>query len=425
MAKFIIEGPNLLSGEIEVRGSKNTALKIFAASILFQNSIGVQNVPLIDDIFKTTELLKKLGSDISKTGERSFLIDGGRINSFGLDEEIAKHFRASIVFAGPLLARFGKAVFPYPGGCVIGKRPIDFFLDGFSRLGVKISESGRNFYLSAKELKGAEIIFPQSSVTATETLLLAAIGAKGKTVLKNAAMEPEIKALAQFLKGAGAKIEGAGTPTLVIKGLGGSFKGFKTQKNFKFAIPPDRIEAGTFAILGALAAKKLIVKNVIAGELANLFWHLEKMGIDLKIGKNYIAISRPKKILCVNLKTSPYPGFPTDLQPSFAVLLTQAKGESLVFETVFEGRLNYVSDLNKIGGDIIQCDPHRIIVNGPTRFYASESQSLDLRSGLAIVLASLIAKGRSVIHNISHIDRGYEKIEERLQKIGAKIKREE
>lgn len=420
MDKFITEGPAVLNGEIEVNGSKNAALKIFAASLLFEKPVLIKNAPLIDDIFKTVSLLEKLGARVERKGERNFSVFPAQINSSRLDKDIANHFRASIVFSGPLMARFGEAEFPYPGGCVIGKRPIDFFLDGFEKMGIRISQAGSLFRLKAKNLKGAEIVFPYPSVTATETMLLAAVGAKGKTVIRNAALEPEIASLIGFLNQSGAKIKTVSASTLIVEGA-------KNLKNLKpprfFNIPPDRIEAGTFAVLGALASNGLRIKNIVKEELANILRHLEKAGVPFKLTGNALVVSRPKKIKPLNLKTSPYPGFPTDLQPAFTVLLTQASGVSSVFETVFEGRLNYIFDLNKMGANIIPCDPHRIIVNGKTPLHGKEIQGMDLRSGLAFVIAGLIAKGKSTISNVSHIDRGYEKIEERLQKIGGRIQR--
>lgn len=425
MAKFVIDGKNPLEGEIEVRGSKNTVLKVFASSILFNKPILVENAPLVSDVFKIGDLIKGLGGKIEKQGERAFKIFGDKTNSFKLDKEISKHLRSSIVLLGPLLARFKKAHFVYPGGCVIGKRPIDFFLEGFSKMGAKIKNSGDSFELEAKELKGAEIFFRERSVTATEALMMAAIGAKGKTILRNAAQEPEIKHLADFLAGLGARIKGTGTSVIEIDGFGDKiFKGLNPEKEkCRFVTPSDRIEAGSLAVLGALLGKNFTIKKIIPEELSSVLACFDQIGIKYELGNDWLRISKADKISGLNLKTEPYPGFPTDLQPIFTILLTQAEGESLVFETVFEGRLEYISDLNRMGAKIIPCDPHRIIVNGPTPLKGREVESPDLRAGLAFTIAALIAEGKSVIHNIEYIDRGYEKIEERLQKIGAKIKR--
>lgn len=425
MAKFIIEGENQLEGEIEVRGSKNTVLKVLASSLLFNKPILIENAPLVADFFKVTSLIEKLGGRVERESERTFKIFGNKIDSFKLDEETSKHLRSSIVLAGPLLARFKKVDFVFPGGCVIGKRPIDFFLEGFSKLGARIKEEEDYFRLEAEELKGAEIFFREKSVTATETLMMTALGAKGKTILKNAAMEPEVKYLADFLVKSGAKIKGAGTPIIEIMGLEEKvFKGLNPRENdCKFIVPSDRIEAGSLVILGALLGKNLKIKKVIPEEILNLLSNLDQAGIKYKLGRDWLEISKTNKILPLNLKTQPYPGFPTDLQPIFTVLLTQAGGESLVFETVFDGRLEYINDLNRMGARIILCDPHRTIVSGPTPLKNREMESPDLRAGLAFATAALIAEGKSIINNIDYIDRGYEKIEERLQKIGAKIKR--
>ncbi|OGZ32125.1 MAG: UDP-N-acetylglucosamine 1-carboxyvinyltransferase [Candidatus Niyogibacteria bacterium RIFCSPLOWO2_12_FULL_41_13] len=425
MAKFALSGKNPLQGEIEVRGSKNAVLKVFASSILFNKPILVKNAPLVSDVFKMGDLIKGLGGKIERQGERTFKIFGNKTDSFSLDKEISKHLRSSIVLLGPLLARFKKVNFVYPGGCVIGKRPIDFFLNGFSKMGAKIKENGESFAMSTKELKGAEIFFRERSVTATEALMMAAVSAKGKTILRNAAQEPEVKHLADFLADSGARIKGAGTSVIEIEGFGDKiFKGLNPREEKReFMTPSDRIEAGSFAVLGALLGKNLVIRKIIPEELSSVLACFDQIGIRYELGKNWLRISKADKIAGLNLKTEPYPGFPTDLQPIFAVLLTQAKGESLIFETVFEGRLEYINELNRMGAKIMLCDPHRIIINGPTSLKGREMESPDLRAGLAFTLSALIAEGKSVIHNIEHIDRGYEKIDERLQKIGAKIKR--
>lgn len=425
MSKFIVEGGGNLRGEIEVRGSKNTVLKVLASALLFNRPIIIENTPLVSDFFKMADLINSLGGKVERTGERTFAIYGNKVNSYSLNKDISKRLRASIVLAGPLLAKFKKANFVFPGGCIIGKRPIDFFLDGFSKMGAKVKESDDYFQLEAKEFKGAEIFLPEKSVTATETFMMAAVGAKGKTIIRNAAQEPEIKHLADFLIGAGAKIKGAGTSDIEIFGSKNNiFKGLNPkERNCKFVVPSDRIEAGSFAILGALLGKDLIIRKININEILSLLAYFEKAGINYEKGKDWLKISKAKKIRPLNLKTGPYPGFPTDLQAIFTVLLTQARGESMVFETIFDGRLEYINDLNRMGAKIVICDPHRAIVNGRTPLVGREMESPDLRAGLAFTTAALIAKGRSVIHNVEYIDRGYEKIEERLRKIGAKIKR--
>lgn len=415
--KFLIKGGNELKGEIEVSGAKNAALKAFAASILFDDPVVLKNVPEIEDIARCKELLGFMGGKTEKIGKKEFRIFSNLINSDTLEPKISKSMRASIVFAGPMLAKFGRVKFPHPGGCVIGERPIDVFLDGFEKLGAKISRENETYILEAKKLKGAEIIFKKVSVTATETLMMASVLAEGKTVLYNAALEPEIPALADFLNSCGAKIKGAGSYNIQITGV----------KKLKFKSPfitiPDRIETGSFAILAAILGKEVKITNCNPEHLLVFLEHLKDAGAAVEKGKNFLKISAPKKLNNVDAKTREYPGFPTDLQAPFSVLLTQAEGRSTITENIFEGRLNYIEDLNRMGAKIIPCDTHRIIIEGKTALRGKEMESPDLRAGLAFVLAALCAKGESIINGVYKIDRGYERIEERLKKLGADIKR--
>ncbi|MDP3725066.1 MAG: UDP-N-acetylglucosamine 1-carboxyvinyltransferase [Nanoarchaeota archaeon] len=419
MAYFIVQGGKKLKGSIKVNGAKNGALKSLAASLLFKDEIKITNVPRIEDVFRAEELLRKLGCEVAqKNGVVT--VNPEKIKTASLDPEIAKRFRASIVFIGPLLARKGNASFPHPGGCVIGKRPIDLFLEGWRAMGSKIEETKNGYTLSAPRLMGCDFTFRNISVTGTETLMMTATLAKGKTILRNAASEPEISALAKFLNMCGAKIKGAGTHAIEIQGTGGrplEAKG-KTMQTI-----PDRIEAGSFLALGALLGDPLRITNCDPEHLEVPIQTLKAMGVPLKKGESWIEVSSPKKLKSVDIKTREYPGFPTDLQSLFALLLTQAEGESLVHETVFEGRLNYAEDLNRMGAKITVCDLTRALVRGKTPLRAREIESPDIRAGLAFLGAALIAKGESRINNIYQIDRGYERIEERLNKLGAEITR--
>ncbi len=414
---FVVQGGKKLSGEIEVMGAKNAVLKAFAASLLFNEPIFIKNCPLIEDVKRMIEVLELMGAKVLSEGKRNFKISGNLANSYVLNPQISKAMRASVVLTGPVLARFKKVVFPHPGGCVIGERPIDVFLQGFEKLGAVIKEEDGNYILEAKKLKGAEIIFKKVSVTATETLMMAAILAEGKTILYNAACEPEIPALAEFLNLSGARIKGAGTYKMEITGV----KKLKFKKSY--VIIPDRIETGSFAILAALLGKEIKIKNCEPNHLLVFLEYIKSVGADVMKGKNYLQISAPKKLISIDVKTKEYPGFPTDLQAPFTTLLTQARGKSIVSETVFEGRLNYIEDLNRMGANIIQCDPQRVIVHGPSSLRGREMESPDIRAGLGFLLAALCARGESTIHGIYKIDRGYEKIEERLQKLGANIRR--
>lgn len=418
MAEFGIKGGKRLHGTIEVRGAKNLALKALAASLLFSNKIRLKNLPLIEDVFRMCELLEELGVRVKKRG-RDFELQPGEFLGARLKEDVATKLRASIVLSGPLLARMKKAIFPHPGGDVIGKRPIDIFLEGFRAFGAKVRANSNGYEIRAKKLRGIDFTFRQISVTATETLLMTAILAEGRTILRNAALEPEIPALADFLNKSGAKIKGAGTPTIEIGGTGGRL--LKARQAFKMM--PDRVDAGTFLILGAALGRNLRIKNCNPEHLDTLVAILCSSGVKIRRGKDWLKVSRPGKIKSTDVKTQEYPGFFTDLQPPFTVLMTQAEGQSMIFETIYEGRLNYIETLNRMGAMITPCDPHRILVSGPTRLQGREIEAPDIRAGLAFIIAALIAKGESRIKNVYQIDRGYEKIEERLVKVGADIRR--
>ncbi|MBU4087069.1 MAG: UDP-N-acetylglucosamine 1-carboxyvinyltransferase [Nanoarchaeota archaeon] len=419
-AKFFIkglEGQRTLSGKIPVRGAKNSVLKAFAASLLFDDGIRVDNVPFIQDIDSMAKLLRHLGVEVNQTGERSFFLKPPASISTDLSDEIAKSFRSSIVLSGPILAKEGKVSFPHPGGCVIGERPIDIFLESFEKMGAKTRKEGEKYVITANKLRGAEIVFKTPSVTATETLMMTGVLTPGTTILHNVACEPEIVALAEFLNDGGAQITGAGTHTIVVKGV----KSLKTKKPFQ--TPPDRIETGSFAILAGICGKDVEIIDCQPEYLKVFLRTLRNIGVNIKETKASLRIQAPEKLRAIDVKTREYPGIPTDLQSPLAVLMTQAEGRSFIFETVFEGRLNWLNELVRMGADITICDPYRAIVSGPTPLRGRELESPDLRAGLAFIIAGLIAKGDSILHNISNIDRGYEKVEDRLAEVGADIKR--
>ncbi len=419
--KFLIQGLDgrrSLSGKIEINGAKNAALKIFAASLLFSEDVFLENIPLIEDITRMSELLRHLGVKIEQAGERSSRLRTPRIIGTDLSDDIAKSLRSSIVLSGPILAREGRVSFPHPGGCVIGERPIDIFLDSFEKMGAKIDIDDGKYIISAEKLHGAEIIFKIPSVTATETLIMAAALIPGTTILHNAACEPEIPILADFLNDGGADIKGAGTHTIIINGASGPLRSKQPYQT-----PPDRIEAGSFAILAAVCGKDIEIENCEPRHLKVLLEALRNAGVEINESENSIRVKPARELKAVNIKTHEYPGIPTDLQSPLAVLMTQAAGKSFIFETVFEGRLNWLNDLARMGADIMICDPHRAIISGPTALRGREMESPDLRAGLAFIIASLVAKGESIIHNVYNIDRGYERIEEKLSQIGADIKR--
>ncbi len=416
MERFVIRGGRPLKGTIRVKGAKNAALKLLAASLLADEPWTISNVPQIEDVFRLIELIKGVGAEVESNKRESYQIKAKDIQETYLEQGIAQKLKGSILMAAPLLARRGRVVLPHPGGCVIGQRPRDIFLDGFEAFDVRVKENRSGYHLTTKQLKGTKFVFPIISVTATEAMILTAVLAKGKTILKNAACEPEIVALAQFLNKCGAKIKGAGTPFIEIKGV-------KSLAGGRCQVIPDRIEAGSFVILGVATNSPIKVIGLVPEHLEVLWFLLKKARANFEIGKDFVIVKPSFNLKSVNLKTHEYPGFATDLQAPFTVLATQAKGVSLIHETIFEGRLFYTDLLNQMGAKITMADPHRVIVQGPTKLYARHLISPDIRAGIALIIAALIAQGKSVIENIYQIDRGYEKIEERLQRLGADIKR--
>lgn len=412
--RFVINGGKKLKGEIEVKGAKNAALKIFAASILTSGTVKIKNVPEVEDIVRISELLKDLGIEVIHPKNGEYHVTAAKIKTSIINPEIAKKLRASIVLTASLLARTGKVKFPHPGGCVIGERPIDVFLDGYKALRAKINYRN-NLYSITGKLTGAKFVFSNISVTGTEAMLMAASLAKGETILKNCACEPEIESLANFLNSCGAKIQGAGTPFITVDGV-------ESLNGAEYETIPDRIEAGTFAILAATTKSNILIKNCEPEHLDSLWNVLRNIGVRLKIDKKTVEVI-PSQLKTVNIKTHEYPGFPTDLQAPICVLLTQAEGQGLVHETIFEGRLFWLDELKRMGANVSMHDPHRISIQGPTKLRARDIESPDLRAGMAYLIAALTAKGKSTINNIYQIDRGYEKIEKRLIKIGADIKR--
>lgn len=430
--RFVIEGlagEKTLSGMVSIHGAKNAVLPAMASALLFEDALTIDNIPKIEDVKRLTELLQGFGAEVREGGGRSLTIDAKSVAKTEFDRAVAKRLRASIILTGPLLARYGEATFPYPGGCVLGQRPIDLFVNGFRAMGADIHEEkdGEDdiFRLSApnKKLHGADIFFSLVSVTATETFMLAGVLAEGKTILRNSAMEPEIESIANFLNSCGAKITGAGTPTITIEGGGLLSAGEKVYHTL-----PDRIEAGSFLILGALTARDLTIEGCVPEHLDALINLLELSGVPITRGKDFLQISNNTQPSStwqgVNVKTHEYPGFATDLQAPMVVYLTQVSGESTVFETIFEARLNYVEDLVKMGANITMWNPNKISIKGATQLKDRELEGPDIRAGLAYVIAGLVARGTSTIDNIYYIDRGYECLEERLQKLGANIRRE-
>ncbi|MCX6794526.1 MAG: UDP-N-acetylglucosamine 1-carboxyvinyltransferase [Candidatus Falkowbacteria bacterium] len=418
MPKFIITGGNKLNGEIIVSGAKNAALKIIPAAILSPETITINNIPDIEDIGKSFDLLADLGAEITHNGSQA-TINTKNISKTELSSKLADKFRTSVMFVGPLLARFGEVKFPHPGGCVIGagSRPIDLFLEGFRVFGATVEEeSGKYYRVSAKKLKPANYFFSCISVTATESLMMTACLIPGKSVLGNCAMEPEIEALADYLNSQGAKISGAGTPTIIIEGV-------EALKAGVFDIIPDRIETGSFAIMAAATGSEIKIIKCNPAHILSLLTIFDKIGVKYEKGDDWLLMKPSKNILSYDIKTHEYPGFPTDLQSPYAVLMTQARGNSLIQETIYDRRLLWTDMLSQMGASIIMCDPHRVVIAGPTRLFGKRLISPDIRAGIALVIAALIAAGTTEIDNIYQIDRGYEKLDARLRKLGADIQR--
>jgi len=419
MAKFIIQGGQKLSGEIKVGGAKNNAQVMIPAALLSEQTMILKNVPKIDGVEKSIELMENLGAKVNYSGD-VLEINTKDISKTELERKMADKFRTSVMFVGPMLARFGEVKFPHPGGCVIGAagRPIDLFLEGFKKMGAEINEGEDFYHIKAKKLQACDYFFSTVSVTGTQSLMMTATLAKGTSIIRNCAMEPEVVALAEYLIEQGAKIKGVGTPTMKIEGvekLGAS----------KVSVIPDRIETGSFALMAAATKSELKISNCNPDHILSLLIVFEKIGVPFVKGKDWLLIKPAKKIKAMNIKTHEYPGFSTDLQSPYVVLMTQAEGKSLIQESIYDRRLIWTDMLSQMGADITMCDPHRVVVYGPNKLFGKKLISPDIRAGIALIIAALLAQEETQIDNIYQIDRGYEALDERLRAIGADIKREE
>jgi len=416
MAKFRIKGGISLSGDITVSGAKNAALKMISASLLTDEEVVLTNVPDIDDIRTLLLILEKLGASVDFS-DHKVTICCAKVQSSEPDYQLVKHMRGSVVIVGPLLARFGSATIPQPGGCLIGSRPIDTHINAFRQLNVEINQEKDLYKFSTTKLSGNTIVLDEMSVTATENALMAAVLAKGNTEIRLAASEPEIEDLSTMLTTMGAKIKGAGSNTISVQGVS-KLRGAQHQ------VIPDRVEVGTFAIAAAVSRGDVKIHNVIPQHLDSLLHVLHQLNVSHCIEKGNILHIKPTTIFKpVHIDTRPYPGYPTDLQAPLSVLLTQANGTSRIFETMYEGRLGYTKELEKMGASIKSIDAHTVTINGPTPLYGKHITSFDIRAGATLIIAAIIAQGESVIDKIELVDRGYEKIEVRLSSIGADIER--
>jgi len=417
--KFVINGGKKLEGTIEVMGSKNSALPILAATILTKEPCIISNVPLIEDVLKMISILEKMGAKVEWVEEKKIKIQCENINPAKISNDLLGHFRGAVLLWGALLARFDKFQSAAPGGCVIGARPLDTHFDAFMQMGANVAQRGKIFYFSKspESIKGErEVALDEFSVTATENILLFASSLPQRTVLKIADQDYQVQELAKVLKKMGAKIK-TGLHEFEIQGV-------ENLKGFNHSLIADPIEAGTF-ILAALATRgEVLVKNVERNYLSLFLKKLKAFGANLEFpDEKSVKVLPSPKLVVDKIQSMPYPGMHTDLQPVFGVLSTQTKGATLIHDPLYEGRLKYLEELNKMGADIIFCDPHRAIVNGPTHLHGVEIPSLDLRAGASLIIAGLVAQGTTTINNAYQVDRGYEKIEERLQKLGADIRR--
>ena len=417
MEKLEVIGSKKLKGNIKISGSKNASLPILAATLISTKKIKIQNLPIVKDIQTMIFLLRSLGSNIKLSkNNNSIEIDNSKNIKTYASYSLVKTMRAGILVLGPLLARFGKAKVSLPGGCAIGARPVDVHLKALSKLGVKYKIINGYIYANAPNgLMGNIIKFSKISVGATENLIIAATLANGKTILKNCAIEPEIKDLINFLRKMGCRINWIGKRTIRIIGN-------RDLKKINYQVMFDRIEAGTYMIASALTAGNLRITNIVPKVINTEINILKKIGTKIKIKSNEIIVIGSKKVKCTNIKTSPYPGFPTDLQAQLMVLLCKANGRSEITENIFENRFMHVAELNRMGAKI-KVSGNKAIIEGNINFNSAELMATDLRASVSLILASLSAKGKSIINRIYHLDRGYESIEKKLQKVGANIKR--
>lgn len=419
MEKVIkIEGGHHLNGTVRISGSKNATVALIPACVLGNEPVTIYGVPNISDVKSLIVLLNELGVHVEKRDEETLYIDPTHMENIPMVSQAVSKLRASYYFMGALLGKFGHVEIKMPGGCYLGPRPIDLHLKGFEALGAKIQYENGCYILDAKELKGTNIFLDISSVGATINIMMAAVYAKGRTVIENAAREPEIIDIATLLNKMGARIHGMGTSTLVIDGV-------EHLKGCIHEIIPDRIEAATYVIMAAAMAEDMRIENIIPQHLEAIVMKLQEVGINMEVGSDFIHVFKTDKPLKrTEILTKPYPGFATDVQQPFTVLLTQCEGQSVVTETIYTERFKHCAELNKMGADIDVHTPSAFI-NGKTKLHGAKVTATDLRCGAGLVIAALMADGVTEIHDIYHIDRGYDNLDGKLAHLGAKMWREE
>ncbi len=420
---FVIEGGCRLSGHVRAAGNKNAALPILAACMLTDQPVVLENVPRISDVETMLALLRQLGADADWTGPNEVRVHAADVATTELDEELCREIRASILLAGPLLARCGRASVPPPGGDVIGRRRIDTHMHALGALGAQIT-MGRRYELVGPELRGTGMFLDEASVTGTENAIMAATRASGETLIGNAACEPHVQDLCRFLVALGARIEGIGSNLLRIEGVdrlgGGSFR-----------ICPEHIEVASFIGLAAVTGSEITIEDTVPDDLAPILPVLGRLGVHVEVDGTSVHVPADQQLAVQDdlggqipkIEDGPWPAFPADLTSIAVVVATQARGTMLIFEKMFESRLFFVDKLVGMGARIIVCDPHRVVVAGPAKLYGQRMESPDIRAGMAMLIASLCAEGTSTIGNIGQIDRGYERIDERLRGLGARIER--
>lgn len=413
MSKIKIEGGHLLQGVINISGAKNSAVALIPAAILCDEETTITNVPEISDVDSLEEILMCLNADV-KRDRNSVTINSKYVENKVIPEELSVKLRASYYFMGALLGKFHKVEMYFPGGCSIGERPIDLHLKGFEKLGATISEEGNYIKIEAKELKGNKIYLDIPSVGATINIMLAAVKAKGKTTIENAAQEPEIVNVATYLNNMGAKITGAGTSIIKIEGV-------NTLKGCFHEVIPDRIEAGTYLIIAALLGSDLTINKIIPSHIESLISKLKEAGVKMEVGEDYITVKEVGNYKSVKVKTLVYPGFPTDLQQPLIPFLTQCNGLSKVTETIWENRFQNIPDTIRMGANIKVNENRTAIVRGKTKLTGCDVSATDLRGGASMLICGLIAEGITTIDNIKYILRGYDNIVEKLKEVGAKI----
>lgn len=415
MEYLLLKGKQQINGTIQINGAKNAAVAILPAALLTRGTVEVDNLPKITDIDKMIQILQSLGAVVTSTGKRSVSIDSSRVNSFCPPPSIVNKFRASYYFMGSLLGRFSQVEIPLPGGCNLGPRPIDQHVKGFTALGAEVELKHGIVKIKARRLMGTHIYLDVVSVGATINIMLAAARAEGKTVIENAAREPEIVDVANFLNAMGAQVVGAGTDVIKIQGV-------PELGQAEHSVIPDRIEAGTFMIAAAATRGEALVADVIPKHLDSIIAKLKEVGNDVEVGPDWVRVKGNSRLSPADVKTFPYPGFPTDLQAPMIVLLTQAGGTSFVTENVFEERFNHLCELRKMGAKI-KLGGRTAIIEGGHELSGAPVKALDLRGGAAFIIAGLISKGETRLEGVEHIDRGYEKIEERFKLLGVNIER--